>query len=377
MAETPRFNSAQSPRLGQRLPNETSSVRIFNGEEIPPEAWRGMSIFREDTQELLIFTDPGWVAVVGGQRNQKTFIQDAQPDTVDDFVNVGDHWLETDVTPKVWRIFNEEGVWEPLIPTLDELGPVSGKVLQTSLDANRGVKITSAGITGYDSTVGSPTLGDAKFTLSADTGVIVSIGGVIATGESGQRVLITGDDPFGGYVRFFSGHPDEEDPGYIVSNDILSGGHTKGYLEIQAPTFGGAYAAGITLSSLNEDGTGDTEIGFNANEIVFTGQQFNIILGSDLDANGFDLNNVGNIKSGNSTITGFGGADTNTKSINFASSFSGTPTVIVTLFGAAASPGQWSPPVVFNRSSTGFDVKVKRLAGTDTTVDFEWIATQA
>jgi hypothetical protein len=371
MAETPRFNSAQSPRLGQRLPNETSSVRIFNGEEIPPEAWRGMSIFREDTQELLIFTDPGWVAVVGGQRNQKTFIQDAQPDTEDDFVNVGDHWLETDVTPKVWRIFNEEGVWEPLIPTLDELGPVSGKVLQTSLDANRGVKITSAGITGYDSTVGSPTLGDAKFILDAATGTLS-----IIDGEFSGSVTAGGASLDGGQLSFSSTGSTISDAwlfGLILSANgasLFVGADGTNLIKTDDP---------VVVGSLHSDGA------VQADTTLYVAGASDMY--GNLDMNGNDINNVdvidvtrinaGNIKNGNNTITGFGGADTNTKSITFASAFTGTPTVIVTLFGAAASPGQWSPPVVFNRSSTGFDVKVKRLAGTDTTVDFEWIATQA
>ncbi len=85
------FDQAQSPRLGQRTPVESTYVRIFTGPTLPEAAWRGQMIYREDTQELLIYNGTAWEEVVGGQLDQLTFVGPSVPTAG----SVGDQWFDT------------------------------------------------------------------------------------------------------------------------------------------------------------------------------------------------------------------------------------------------------------------------------------------
>lgn len=85
------FDHAQSPRLGQPTPVESTVVRIFTGVEIPEAAWTGQMIFRSDTQNLQVFTGTAWEDVVGGIPGLLTFVGPTAPLAV----NLGDLWYDS------------------------------------------------------------------------------------------------------------------------------------------------------------------------------------------------------------------------------------------------------------------------------------------
>jgi hypothetical protein len=97
------YDQAQSPRLGQRTPVESTYVQIVDvtpGNDIADlveAAWPGMLVFRNDLSELQIF-DPnagGWRSIAGGGvAGQLTYVGDEMP-TGTDF-NVGDTWYDSD-----------------------------------------------------------------------------------------------------------------------------------------------------------------------------------------------------------------------------------------------------------------------------------------
>lgn len=60
-------------------------------------------------------------------------------------------------------------------------GIVTGAVLQTEATANRGIKMNSTGLVAYDSVAGSPTLGQATLVVTAATGAIDMLGKLTAT----------------------------------------------------------------------------------------------------------------------------------------------------------------------------------------------------
>ena len=132
---------------------------------------------------------------------------------------------------------------------------VTGGTIQTQSDANRGVKMNSSGITAYDSVAGSPTLGQAMFTLSATTGQITSInvtggsivGATVSTSASANRgVKMSGSD-FNIYndsgVNLFhisgtSGYADMT--GAVMSQQLFTNA-------IEVRDKGSGYAPGITV----------------------------------------------------------------------------------------------------------------------------------
>lgn len=89
------YDQAQSPRLGQRSPVESTSVRMFLGEEIPEAAWNGQLIYRRETQNLQIYDSSAnaWLDITGGIFGLLTFVGPNPPPIS---VNVGDIWFNTD-----------------------------------------------------------------------------------------------------------------------------------------------------------------------------------------------------------------------------------------------------------------------------------------
>lgn len=85
------FDQAQSPRLGQRTPVESTYVRMFAGGEIPEAAWPGQLIYRSDDQILQIFNGDAWEDVTGGELGQLTFVGPTPPISQ----HVGDVWYNT------------------------------------------------------------------------------------------------------------------------------------------------------------------------------------------------------------------------------------------------------------------------------------------
>lgn len=72
-----------------------------------------------------------------------------------------------------------------LAGSLTGAGTITGPMFQTSASANTGIKISSSGLIGYNGTV-------AKFTLNASTGVLTLDGGVLANGSIDGAVVTGG-----------------------------------------------------------------------------------------------------------------------------------------------------------------------------------------
>lgn len=94
------YDQAQSPRLGQRVPVESTYVQMFAGEEIPEAAWRGQLIYRVETQGLQIYDDKagvdgkgGWLEVTAGVFGIVTIVGPAPPPVSG---SIGDIWFNTD-----------------------------------------------------------------------------------------------------------------------------------------------------------------------------------------------------------------------------------------------------------------------------------------
>lgn len=109
------FNQAQSTRLGQRTPVESTYVQMYTGTELPEAAWHGQMIYRTDDQVLQIydiFAADGlgaWREVVSGQAGQLTFVGAEEP--VGAF-SVGDVWYDSDDAYKqyIW----DGDSWNPV-----------------------------------------------------------------------------------------------------------------------------------------------------------------------------------------------------------------------------------------------------------------------
>ena len=120
------FDQAQSPRLGQRVPVESTYVRMFSGEEIPEAAWPGQLIFRSDEQILQIYDGEAWEDITGGDLGQLTFVGPTVPISQ----HAGDVWYNTDddnrqyvamgggadqITPGEWELVSAAP--PPITPT--------------------------------------------------------------------------------------------------------------------------------------------------------------------------------------------------------------------------------------------------------------------
>lgn len=138
---------------------------------------------------------------------------------------------------------------------------VTGRVLQTDTAANRGIKISTSGILGYD------TAGVARFVVNPTTGLVSMLGGtitgaVLQTASSGERVVVRNDGS-GGIVEFFTGQSGES-PGYLnpeVNNPATfanpmvtlasptgNGYTTRSYIRIRA---GGSNASYTVLDQID------------------------------------------------------------------------------------------------------------------------------
>ena len=111
------YDQAQSPRLGQRVPVESTYVQIVDVSPTTPladlveAAWPGMLVYRNDTSMLQIYDSErdGWRDVAGGVPGQVTYVGDAPP-TGTSFT-LGDVWYKTpEYKPYVW----DGDSWEPV-----------------------------------------------------------------------------------------------------------------------------------------------------------------------------------------------------------------------------------------------------------------------
>jgi len=109
------FDQAQSPRLGQRTPVESTYVRSFDvtpGNDIADlleAAWPGQLIHRADLNILQIYDGAAWLDIAGGIAGNRTFVGD-EPPTEGPF-NIGDLWYDQN---DAYRAYIWDGdSWEP------------------------------------------------------------------------------------------------------------------------------------------------------------------------------------------------------------------------------------------------------------------------
>lgn len=98
------YDQAQSPRLGQRTPVESTFVRSFDVDptsgdaELLEAAWPGMLIYRSDLHILQIYDGVAWEDVGAGVAGQLTYVGTSPPvaGPGDPAFKVGDLWYDSD-----------------------------------------------------------------------------------------------------------------------------------------------------------------------------------------------------------------------------------------------------------------------------------------
>jgi len=85
------FDHAQSPRLGQRVPYEGTTVMMFSGVDLPEVSVTGQIIYRTDTQGLQVYNGEAWEDVVGGVAGLLTFVGPEPPVAQ----SIGDLWFDS------------------------------------------------------------------------------------------------------------------------------------------------------------------------------------------------------------------------------------------------------------------------------------------
>jgi len=81
------YDQAQSPRLGQRVPYEGTTVQMFTGTELPEVSVTGQIIWRKDTKILQVYNPDAaggigaWEDVAGGVEGTLTYVGDTKPAT--------------------------------------------------------------------------------------------------------------------------------------------------------------------------------------------------------------------------------------------------------------------------------------------------------
>jgi hypothetical protein len=101
------FDQAQSTRLGQPVPVESTYVRMFDVDPNTPDAdlieasWPGQLIWRTDTSQLMVFNEGGWHEVAGGVAGQVSYVGPTMP--TGGTYSIGDTWYQTpEMKPHVW-----------------------------------------------------------------------------------------------------------------------------------------------------------------------------------------------------------------------------------------------------------------------------------
>lgn len=102
------YDQAQSPRLGQRTPVESTYVQIYDVDpatetaDLIEAAWPGMLVFRKDLEILQIFDGEtgAWKDVAGGVAGQLTYVG-TEPPTGGTYT-VGDTWYDSDAGMKAY-----------------------------------------------------------------------------------------------------------------------------------------------------------------------------------------------------------------------------------------------------------------------------------
>lgn len=89
------FDHSQSPRLGQRVPYEGTTVRMFTGTELPEVSVDGQLIFRTDIGILQVYNDAedAWQDVGAGEIGSLTYVGPTKPTTPPG--KEGDSWYDT------------------------------------------------------------------------------------------------------------------------------------------------------------------------------------------------------------------------------------------------------------------------------------------
>jgi hypothetical protein len=183
------FDQAQSPRMGQRVPVESTYVQIFDVDPSTPTAdlveaaWPGQLIFRMDIGILQIFNGvaDAWQDVAGGVAGKLTYVGPDEPVENPPAVvfSEGDIWFDDDddFKPYVW----DGTSWQPSaggIKTFhQDTPPVSSSIgdiwYNTELIYDADSDTSNPANTMYRSAVaGSSDIGDTGWVLVQDLGVV-------------------------------------------------------------------------------------------------------------------------------------------------------------------------------------------------------------
>src|SRR5262245_54466241 len=93
------FDQAQSARLGQKTPVESTYVQMYSGDQVTETAWRGQNIYHNDSQSLQVFNGNAWEDVVGGSAGTLTFVGPTPPISQ----TIGDVWFDSSDSNHMYR----------------------------------------------------------------------------------------------------------------------------------------------------------------------------------------------------------------------------------------------------------------------------------
>ena len=175
------YDQAQSARIGQKVPIESTFVQVFDVDPATPTAdlveaaWPGMLIFRNDTSMLMIFDGDldGWREVAGGVAGSVTYVGTSQP--TGGTYNIGDTWYDQDAGMKayVW----DGDSWEPVtgeggIRTFRQPAPpTSTSVGDIWIDSDDGEKQYRSNAVGVNTISPKPPGTANGWVLVQDTGI--------------------------------------------------------------------------------------------------------------------------------------------------------------------------------------------------------------
>lgn len=324
------YDQAQSPRLGQKTPVESTTIRMFDGTEIPEASWMGQMIYRNDLQILQVFNGSAWENVVGSVAGLLTFVGPSVPTSQ----NAGDLWYDSDDDHKLYRA------------------------------ASAGADAIAAGE--WEAVL----IGNAAITEDAMDGKTIT-GAILQTSTAGARVKIenaSGSDD----IKIYTGSANEEEPGTIGSGSTATSLKTV----IGSPTWDGGslWGVGDTSSEIQLIATEDnTKINLSSNGSLGIGGEVNVDTGL---YGGLKLNATGD------RVWAFarGRKNSGTTDSNSRVSFNhGISLGLNTIASVAITPGDSRNYYVVNITAGGgtqITVEVRNasgsLVGSGVAVDFFW-----
>lgn len=249
------YDQAQSPRLGQRVPVESTYVQMVDSTDLIEAAYPGQLIFLNDTQSLLIWDDEAgtWTDVAGGVPGHLTFVGPEPPVSPD--LTVGDTWYDSDDGHKQYVYVGGDPPWlvvQPNLPPNYDHIPADNI---TGGSLNNGVTINAS--------LRTPTSGSGGYVQITPTGVYIigPNGNTTLTpdlsefkGQAEITTLIVKGDDAGNAATLRQNSELSRGGKFTLANGVTAPGSGPGYLiDWQQVPLAGYNMTGITVQDMQWD----------------------------------------------------------------------------------------------------------------------------